>query len=108
MLKSPLPTAYPDGLCDVLLRDDDIVRNDAAPVKAELVHKALCGAEFLCALRLASRETVMTHVPSHHIHTMGETIGIRAEVDHVVTFATGGPPTPLAPGLPRIQTVGNP
>ena len=28
----------------------------------------------------------MAHVPSHHDHTIGEWIGIRAEVDHVVTF----------------------
>jgi iron(III) transport system ATP-binding protein len=29
----------------------------------------------------------MAHVPSHHDHHIGEWIGIRAEVDHVVTFA---------------------
>ena len=29
----------------------------------------------------------MAHVPSHHDHQVGEWIGIRAEVDHVVTFA---------------------
>jgi iron(III) transport system ATP-binding protein len=28
----------------------------------------------------------MAHVPSHHDHVLGEWIGIRAEVDHVVTF----------------------
>jgi iron(III) transport system ATP-binding protein len=27
-------------------------------------------------------------VPSHHDHKLGEWIGIRPEVDHVVTFAT--------------------
>jgi iron(III) transport system ATP-binding protein len=29
----------------------------------------------------------MAHVPSHHDHKIGEWIGIRAQVDHVVTFA---------------------
>jgi iron(III) transport system ATP-binding protein len=33
-------------------------------------------------------ETVLAHVPSHHDHKIGEWIGIRAEVDHVVTFAS--------------------
>jgi hypothetical protein len=28
----------------------------------------------------------MAHVPSHHDHQVGEWIGIRAQVDHVVTF----------------------
>ena len=89
----PLPTAYPEGLCDVLLRADDIVHDDAAPVKAQIVRKAFRGSEFLYTLRLASGETVMTHVPSHHNHAMGEWIGIRAEVEHVVTFERLGPLT---------------
>jgi len=35
---------------------------------------------------LHTGETVLAHVPSHHDHKIGEWIGIRAEVDHVVTF----------------------
>ena len=72
--------------CDVLLRADDIVHDDVALVKAEILRKAFRGSEFLYTLRLQSGETVMAHVPSHHDHTVGEWIGIRAEVDHVVTF----------------------
>jgi iron(III) transport system ATP-binding protein len=29
----------------------------------------------------------MAMVPSHHDHAIGEKIGIRLEVDHVITFA---------------------
>ena len=83
----PLPAAFPDGQCDVLLRADDIVHDDASPVKACIERKAFRGSEFLYTLRLASGERVMAHVPSHHDHHVGEWIGIRAEVDHVVTFA---------------------
>ena len=83
----PLPSAYPDGECDVLLRADDIVHDDAAPVKARIERKAFRGSEFLYTLRLASGERVLAHVPSHHDHLVGEWIGIRAVVDHVVTFA---------------------
>jgi iron(III) transport system ATP-binding protein len=82
----PLPEAYPDGNCDVLLRADDIVHDDASPVKAKIERKAFRGSEFLYTLRLASGETVLAHVPSHHDHQVGEWIGIRAQVDHVVTF----------------------
>ncbi len=82
----PLPGAYPAGECDVLLRADDIVHDDAAPVKACIERKAFRGAEFLYTLRLASGERVLAHVPSHHDHHVGEWIGIRAVVDHVVTF----------------------
>ncbi len=82
----PLPGAFEGGQCDVLLRADDIVHDDDAPVKAEIIRKAFRGSEFLYTLRLASGHTLMAHVPSHHDHKLGEWIGIRAEVDHVVTF----------------------
>ena len=83
----PVPSAYEGGLCDVLLRADDIVHDDNAPVKAQIVRKAFRGSEFLYTLQLATGEEVVAHVPSHHNHALGEWIGIRAEVDHVVTFA---------------------
>jgi iron(III) transport system ATP-binding protein len=100
MDECPLPSAYEAGLCDVLLRADDIVHDDLAPTKAQIVRKAFRGSEFLYTLRLSSGETLMTHVPSHHDHAVGEWIGIRAEVDHVVTFARGASATtPPAPGV---------
>jgi len=86
MSECPLPCAYSGGACDVLLRADDIVHDDDASVKAQIMRKAFRGAEFLYTLRLASGETVMALVPSHHDHSLGEWIGIRAQVDHVVTF----------------------
>jgi len=82
----PLPDAYPNGECDVLLRADDIVHDDDSPVKARIERKAFRGSEFLYTLRLESGEQVMAHVPSHHDHQVGEWIGIRAAVEHVVTF----------------------
>jgi iron(III) transport system ATP-binding protein len=82
----PLPCDFEGGDCDVLLRADDIVHDDDAPVKAQIIRKAFRGSEFLYTLRLASGDLLMAHVPSHHDHKLGEWIGIRAEVDHVVTF----------------------
>lgn len=95
----PLPGAYPGGLCDVLLRADDIVHDDASPVRARIERKAFRGSEFLYTLSLASGEVVMAHVPSHHDHRVGEWIGIRAEVDHVVTFPReqASPPATVKP-----------
>lgn len=84
-----LPGAYPGDECDVLLRADDIVHDDEAPVKARIERKAFRGSEFLYTLRLASGEQLLAHVPSHHDHQLGEWIGIRAEVEHVVTFPKG-------------------
>jgi iron(III) transport system ATP-binding protein len=86
----PLPAAFGYGQCEVLLRADDIVHDDDAPVKAQIVRKAFRGSEFLYTLRLATGETLLAHVPSHHDHYVGEWIGIRAQVDHVVTFEREG------------------
>jgi iron(III) transport system ATP-binding protein len=70
----------------VLLRPDDVIHDDASALKAEVVAKAFRGAEFLYTLRLASGEQLLSLVPSHHNHAVGERIGIRLEVSHVVAF----------------------
>ena len=71
---------------EVLLRPDDVVHDDAAATQDEVVHKAFRGAEILYTLRLASGRKVLALVPSHHNHALGERIGIRLDVDHVVAF----------------------
>ena len=86
LAECPLPSSYPGGECDVLLRADDIVHDDAASVQAQIVRKAFRGAEFLYTLRLGNGLSVLAHVPSHHDHAIGEWIGIRPQVEHVVTF----------------------
>ena len=75
-----------DCLLDVLLRPDDVVHDDASPIVAEVTRKAFRGAEFLYTLRLPSGAEVLSLVPSHHNHAIGEKIGIRLDVDHVVAF----------------------
>ncbi len=71
---------------DILLRPDDIVHDDASPVQAEVLHKAFRGADILYTLRLQSGSEVLSLVPSHHNHALGEKIGIRLDADHVIAF----------------------
>jgi iron(III) transport system ATP-binding protein len=75
---------------EVLLRPDDVIHDDASPTKAEVLHKAFRGAEILYTLRLESGRKVLALVPSHHNHALGERIGIRLDVDHVVAFQPEG------------------
>jgi iron(III) transport system ATP-binding protein len=82
-------------MVDVLLRPDDVAHDDASPVTAEVVAKAFRGAEFLYTLRLDSGTTVLSLVPSHHNHGIGERIGIRLEIDHVVAYKREGAPVAL-------------
>lgn len=84
----------PDHSCDVdvLLRPDDVVHDDASPLRATVLNKAFRGADILYTLALPSGTRVLSLVPSHHNHALGEPIGIRLDVDHVVAFKT----TPVA------------
>ena len=90
---------------DVLLRPDDVVHDDEAPLKATVIRKAFRGAEFLYTLRLPSGSEVLALVPSHHDHAVGDAIGIRLDAEHVITFAvqpeaatSAGAGAPVRPG----------
>ncbi len=80
-----LPFA-PGTTVEVLLRPDDVLHDDASPIQARVVHKAFKGAEFLYTLALADGTRLLSLVPSHHDHAVGEAIGIRLDVSHVVAF----------------------
>lgn len=71
---------------DVLLRPDDIIHDDQSALQAEVANKAFRGADILYTLRLASGAEVLSLVPSHHNHALGESIGIRTDVSHVIAF----------------------
>ena len=86
-LDTGAPLLAADGLAvDLLVRPDDIVHDDAAPWRAEVAAKAFRGADFLYTLVLPSGSRVLSLVPSHHNHAIGERIGIRLAIDHVVAF----------------------
>lgn len=92
VLNGRLPAVHDDDAyapgrqVDVLLRPDDIVHDDDSPLLAEVENKAFRGAEFLYTLKLPSGQRAVSLVPSHHDHAVGEKIGIRLAVDHVVAF----------------------
>lgn len=71
---------------DVLFRPDDIIHDDASDTLAQVISKAFRGAEILYTLRLSGGGKVLALVPSHHNHAIGEKIGIRLAIDHVVAF----------------------
>jgi iron(III) transport system ATP-binding protein len=73
---------------DVLLRPDDIQHDDHSPTTAMVIHKAFRGADILYTLKLDSGTQLLSLVPSHHNHELGQKIGIRTEIDHVVAFPT--------------------
>ncbi len=74
------------GKTKVLLRADDVIHDDDSHIKAKVINKNFYGADFLYTLCLKSGQHIFAYVPSHHDHIIGEEIGIRLEIDHVITF----------------------
>lgn len=71
---------------DVLLRPDDIQHDDRSTLAATVTHKAFRGAQIVYRLQLPSGQTLKTLVPSHHNHPLGQPLGIRLEMDHLIVF----------------------
>ena len=71
---------------EVLLRPDDVVHDPDSPLRAQVLKKAFRGAQILYTLRLPSGERVLSLIPSHHDHPVGESIGVRLELDHLIAF----------------------
>lgn len=82
-MKDKLP---PGTLVDVLFRPDDVVHDDDSPLQAKVLAKQFKGSEFLYELMTESGARLLSSVPSHHDHPIGEAIGICLETDHIVVF----------------------
>ena len=76
----------PQAQVSVLVRPDDIVHDDNSKQTAMVQDKVFRGAEYLYTLALPSGARILSLVPSHHDHAIGEEIGIRPEIDHLVVF----------------------
>ena len=71
---------------DLLVRPDDIPHDDTSHITALVEEKRFRGAEFLYKLRLQSGNYVLCYAPSHHNHKIGEPIGIKLDLEHLVVF----------------------
>ncbi|MDX3775069.1 ABC transporter ATP-binding protein [Chromatiaceae bacterium AAb-1] len=74
---------------DVLIRPDDIVHDDISGVTATVTDKSFRGSHILYTLALGTGEQVLCLALSHHNHSIGEKIGIRLDLDHLVMFPRG-------------------
>jgi iron(III) transport system ATP-binding protein len=71
---------------DVLIRPDDIVHDDDSGVTAKVLDKSFRGSHILYSLQLKSGDEVYCLALSHHNHAVGEMIGIRLDLDHMVVY----------------------
>lgn len=81
-----LPARGGSEVC-VLVRPDDVLPDEASALRARIVSQQFRGADYLYTLELDDGSQVLSLVPSHHGHVVGETIGIRVGFDHLIAFA---------------------
>lgn len=91
-LQSLQPITKPTGASvDVLLRPDDIVHDDSSRIKAEVLSRQFRGADILFQLKVPSLDKTESVIVqclslSHHDHRVGEEIGIKLDIQHVICF----------------------
>lgn len=70
----------------VLIRPDDITHNDDSALKAKIIKKTFRGSHFLYLLEFENKMQVLSLVQSHHNHYIGDLIGVKIEIDHLIEF----------------------
>lgn len=71
---------------DVLVRPDDIIDDAQSLLKARVVRRLFRGAETLYTLELDRGDRVLALLSSHHNYAMGDVLGIRTDMRHIVLF----------------------
>ena len=87
VLSGDFPAHFAVGQAvQVLVRPDDIVHDDNSPQSAKIKKRIFRGESYLYTLVLPSGHEILSTVPSHHNHAIGEGLGITLEIDHLVVF----------------------
>ncbi|MFT5422144.1 MAG: iron(III) transport system ATP-binding protein [Candidatus Endobugula sp.] len=88
LLTIPYENNYAVGQAvNILVRPDDLLHDDDSDVTAKIVNKKFRGSHFLYRVKLFSQQELYCFASSHHNHALGEEIGIKLDLDHLVMFA---------------------
>ena len=81
------PLDWPVGTeVEVPIRPDDVVHDASRPIEAIVIRRAFKGAEILYTMRTHDNTILLALFPSHTNFSVGESVGVRLEVDHLVAF----------------------
>lgn len=76
----------PGDLVELLVRPDDVIHDDDSPNQATVISKNFRGANHMYTLLMPGSTRLHCLAPSHHNHEIGEKIGVRLQLDHLVVF----------------------
>lgn len=81
------PTHYPvETPVDLLVRPDDVLHDDDSAFEGRVLQKHFKGTFYQYQVELANGRKLLCIAPSHHDHKVGQSIGIRLELDHFMIF----------------------
>lgn len=80
------PECQPGCEVAVLLRPDDVIHDDASPLKLIVAERTFRGAEYLYTLHTPGGQALLCMVQSHHNHAIGEMIGVRLDLEHLAVY----------------------
>ncbi len=87
VLTSDAPHGYAKNQAvEILVRPEDLQHDDNSQAQGVVVSKQFRGALFLYRVLLSSQQELYCFASSHHNHAMGESIGIKLDLDHLVMF----------------------
>ena len=87
-LKSDEPHGFVTGqTVEVLVRPDDVLHKDESEFTGTIISKRFRGSHFLYRILLPSQQALYCFASSHHDHEIGEQMGIKVDLDHLVMFA---------------------
>jgi len=86
-----LTSAKPHGYAinqsvQIFVRPDDLLHDDDSEIFAKVISKRFRGSHFLYRVRLESQQELYCFASSHHNHSLGEAIGIKLDLDHLIMF----------------------
>ena len=87
ILQGTIPEHFAtDQAVDVFIRPDDLLHDDDSEITAEIISKQFRGSHFLYRVVLPSKQALFCFASSHHNHALGEHIGVKLDLDHLVMF----------------------
>ncbi|MBX2824134.1 MAG: ABC transporter ATP-binding protein [Gammaproteobacteria bacterium] len=82
-----LSQQFPIGTeVELLVRPDDVIHDDESPNQGTVISRDFRGANHLYTLRMPGSTRLLCLAPSHHNHQIGERIGVKLILDHLVVF----------------------
>ncbi|MCG8426006.1 MAG: ABC transporter ATP-binding protein [Chromatiales bacterium] len=75
-----------DCRVEVLLRPDDVVIDPNSGYQAEVIGRAFRGAETLYTLQVNPGVEVLSLMPSSQDYLLGDKVGVKLDVEHLVVF----------------------